>query len=111
MNSVLVCGHGDLHRDNWLLTQRGIALIDWEDIGRAPLADELASLIVFGHLPPRAVAEMYGVSDEYVEAVERSTASHALYLYVYWLRKLIEEEDVDEFDVAYAEATCERYFG
>lgn len=111
INSVLVHGHGDLHRDNWLLTQRGVALIDWEDVGRMPLANELASLIVFGHLAPSSVAESYGVAAEYVEAVERSTARHALYLYVYWLRRLLEDEAADPSDLTYAEATCERYFG
>ena len=85
INSVVVHGHGDLHRDNWLLTSGGLVLIDWEDVGLVPLANELASLIVFGHLAPRAVAELYGVAPDYVEAVERSTAQHALYLFVYWL--------------------------
>ncbi len=111
INAVLVHGHGDLHRDNWLLTQRGVALIDWEDAGRMPLANELASLIVFGHLAPSSVAESYGVAAEYVEAVERSTAQHALYLYVYWLRRLLEEKSVDPSDLAYGEAICERVFG
>ncbi len=111
INSVIVHGHGDLHRDNWLLTSGGLVLIDWEDMGRMPLANELASLIVFGHLPPRSVAELYGVAPKYVEAVERSTAQHALYLYVDWLRRLLEEESVDPSDVAYAEAVCERAFG
>ncbi len=109
-NSVLVHGHRDLHRDNWLLTQRGPVLIDWEDIGRVPLADELASLIVSGHLNPRLVAELYGVAPEYVAAVERSAAQHALYLYVCWLQKLLEEENVDASDIAYAEAICDGYF-
>ncbi len=111
INSVRVHGHGDLHRDNWLLTPRGVALIDWEDVGPMPLANELASLIVFGHLAPGRVAELYGVAAEYVEAVERSTAQHALYLYVYWLRRLLEEESVDPSDLAYGEAMCERAYG
>ena len=111
INSVLVYGHGDLHRDNWLLTQRGVALIDWEDVGRMPLANELASLIVFGHLAPGSVAELYGVAAEYVEAVERCTAQHALYLYVYWLRRLLEDEAVNPSDLTYAEAICEWSFG
>jgi aminoglycoside phosphotransferase (APT) family kinase protein len=110
INSVLVHGHGDLHRDNWLLTQRGPVLIDWEDVGRVPLANELANLIVFGHLQPRLVAELYGVAPEYTEAIERSTGQHALYLYVYWLRRLLEEENVDAGDFAYAERMCEEYF-
>ncbi|MCI0777402.1 MAG: hypothetical protein J4N95_04420 [Chloroflexi bacterium] len=76
-----------------------------------PLANELASLIVFGHLAPRAVAELYGVAPDYVEAVERSTAQHPLYLFVYWLRRLLEEEAVDAYDLTYAEAVCERAFG
>jgi thiamine kinase-like enzyme len=111
ITSVMVYGHGDLHRDNWLLTQRGVVLIDWEDVGRGPLANELASLIVFGHLEPRGVAELYGVPEGYNEAVERSAAQYALYLYVYWLRKLLEDEEVDAADLAFAETLCEQYFG
>ena len=110
INSILVHGHGDLHRDNWLLTSGGPKLIDWEDVGLVPLAHELASLILFGHLEPRGIAELYGVAPEYVEAVERSTALYTLYMYVYWLRRLLEEEHVDPADLAYAEALCERAF-
>ena len=111
INSVMVYGHGDLHRDNWLLTSGGLVLIDWEDVGLVPLADELASLIVFGHLDPRSIAELYGVASEYVEAVERSASLLALYHYVDWLRRLLEEERVDPADLAYAGDVCERAFG
>ena len=48
-----------------------------------PLANELSTLIVFVHLAPRNVAELYRVAPDYVEAVERSTVQHALYLNVY----------------------------
>lgn len=110
INSVMVYGHGDLHRDNWLLTPGGLVLIDWEDVGLVPLAEELASLIVFGHLDPRSIAELYGVASEYVEAVERAASLHALYLYVSWLSMLLEEENVDPGDLAYAGALCEKTF-
>ena len=43
-------------------------------------------------------------------AIERSAAQHALYLYVHWLEKLLEEEAIDAYDLAYVEAMCERYF-
>ena len=108
----LLIGHCDTAP--WNIVARDgmpVALIDWEDVGWMPLANELASLIVFGHLAPSSVAESYGVAAEYVEAVERSTARHALYLYVYWLRRLLEDEAADPSDLTYAEATCERYFG
>jgi aminoglycoside phosphotransferase (APT) family kinase protein len=110
INSVMVPGHGDLQRSNWLLTSGGLVLIDWEDVGLTPLAHELARVTVSGHLASRSVAELYGVAPKYVEAVERSTAQHALYLYVSWLRMLLEEENVDTDDLAYAEALCESAF-
>ncbi len=111
LNSVMVCGHGDLHRDNWRLTAQGPVLIDWEDIGQSPLALELGSLINFAHLDPVEVAERYGAPQGYAVAIEHAAVHGALYLYLYWLCRTIEGSDPQPDDLAYAESVCERYFG
>ena len=110
VNSVIVCGHGDLHRENWRLSDRGPVLIDWEDMGRYPLALELASFIVFGRLDPVEVAERYGVSKRYLSAIKHEAAMCALGLYLYWLRRLIDGSDPRPDDLAHAAGVCDRYF-
>ena len=110
VNSVLVLGHGDLHRDNWRLPERGPVLLDWEDMGRFPLAYELASFINFGHLDPVEVAERYGAPESYVPAIEHVAAEGFLHLYLYWLRRDLDGSDQRLDDLAYAAAMCEHYF-
>ncbi|MGB2694817.1 MAG: hypothetical protein WBD55_06465 [Dehalococcoidia bacterium] len=109
-DSIMVSGHGDLHRANWRLPTSGPVLLDWEEIRCWPLASELADFIVFGDLSPSEMGERYGVPSEYAEAIEDEAAACALSFYLYWLRTLIDGSDPRPLDVAFVERVCERLF-
>ena len=105
-----VCGHGDLHRENWYLTERGPVLLDWEDMGQFPLAYELGSFINFAHLDPIEVARCYGVSDGYAQIIERVAARGALDLHLYWLRSRLAGGTARADDLDYSASVCRRFF-
>jgi hypothetical protein len=107
---LVVSGHGDLHNANWRLTDRGPALIDWEEIRRWPLASELADFVVFGELDPVEVTRAYGAPGSYAPTVRRAAAACALSFYLYWLRTLLDGSDPRPESLATVRAVCERLF-
>lgn len=110
VNSLVVSGHGDMHRGNWRLSPRGPVVLDWEEVRRWPLASELADFIVFADLSPTEVAERYGAPDRYGVALGSEAAACALSFYLYWLRTLIDGSERRLEDFAYVERVCERLF-
>jgi len=106
----MVSGHGDLHAANWRLTPRGLALIDWEEIRRWPLASELADFIVFGQLDPVEVTRLYGAPTSYAEYVRREAASCALSFYLYWLRTTLDASDPRPESLEEVRIVCDRLF-
>ena len=114
INSVMVHGHGDLHREK-LAPHPGRPRLDrlggcW--IGAVgPGACEPDRLRPSCPTYRRPTIWFDARVRRGCRALERSTAQHALYLYVYWLRRLLEAESVDPGDVAYAEDMCEIVFG
>lgn len=110
VSSLMVFGHGDLHRDNWRSSPGRLVLIDWEEVRHWPLASELADFIVFGGLDPLEVAEHYGAPKGYTIAVENEAAACALSFYLYWLRTLIDRTDPRPDALAHVEMMCHRLF-
>jgi thiamine kinase-like enzyme len=107
----LVNGHGDLHRGNWRLTERGPVIIDWEEVRRWPLSSELADFIVFGGLEPNDAAARFGLQGSDAESVAAAARACALSFYLYWLRALIDGTDPREGEFQDIAVTCERLFG
>ncbi|MDP6606488.1 MAG: phosphotransferase [Dehalococcoidia bacterium] len=77
-DSITVATHGDLHLPNWKLTGRGPVLLDWDEILRIPLAQELADFIVWAALDPAEVAKRYGVPSRYSPAIVGDARACAL---------------------------------
>ena len=108
--SIMVSGHGDLHNANWRQGPRGLALIDWEEIRRWPLARELADFIVFGHVDPAEVTRLYGASPSYAECIRREAATCALSFYLYWLRTMVDASDPRAASFEHVRSACEQLF-
>jgi hypothetical protein len=108
--SIMVSGHGDLHNENWRRGPRGLALIDWEEIRRWPLASELADFVVFGGVDPIEVTRLCGAPLSYAECIRREAASCALSFYLHWLRTMIDGSDTRLASFQHVRAACERLF-
>jgi len=109
--SIMVSGHGDLHNANWRRGPQGLALIDWEEIRRWPLASELADFVVFGQVDPFEVTRLYGAPLSYADCVRREAASCALSFYLYWLRTMLDGSDPRAASFDHVRGACERLFG
>lgn len=107
---IMISGHGDLHNANWRRGPRGLALIDWEEIRRWPLARELADFVVFGYVDPMEVTRFYGASLSYGERIRREAATCALSFYLHWLRTMIDGSDPRPASFAHVRLACQRLF-
>jgi hypothetical protein len=71
----LLLAHGDLHTGNALVSDDGVALIDWTDAALAPPGIDLATLVGFGEDPTSDAWR--GVLDAYTDAVRPALGARA----------------------------------